>query len=228
MNLIHHHLGLGDHIICNGLVRTKAEMWGNVHVFCKQANANRVARMYEDDPRIDIVIIPKEADEYAYTSAYAAEKHANLLRCGFDLIQKMPGLNFDEVFYIGSGIPFAKRWDAFKIVRHHDREQEAISKLNPTSEPYIFVHDDPSRGFSFDVPNPHNLKIVKNDITICPFDMIGFFEGATEIHCMESSLKCLIESIPSIECRLYFHRKIREMPDGSASISRTRKEWIVV
>ena len=48
MILIHHHLGLGDHIVCNGLVRNliqKNQIYG---IFVKKHNVDNVMFMYKD------------------------------------------------------------------------------------------------------------------------------------------------------------------------------------
>ena len=44
---IHHHLGLGDHIICNGLVREFAKSY-NINLFCKSKNMYNVSVMFAD------------------------------------------------------------------------------------------------------------------------------------------------------------------------------------
>ena len=41
--VIHHNLGLGDHIICNGLVRcllNEGKYFSDVYIFCKEKNTN--------------------------------------------------------------------------------------------------------------------------------------------------------------------------------------------
>lgn len=228
MNLIYHHLGLGDHIICNGLVRSVVELLGEVCVFTKQTNLKLVRRMYEDSPQIKILEIPDHCNPTHYVNIYAKQNFANLLQCGFDQLYQMQNLNFDEVFYACARVPFNQRWDKFKIIRNYEKEQKVIKDLNPEEEPYIFVHDDSERGFILDVANPNNYKIIKNNINVCPFDMIGLLEKAQEIHCMESSFKCLVDSITSINCPLYFYKKIRENPHGITHISKTRKNWVII
>lgn len=43
-----HHLGLGDHIMLNGLVRHYAETWQEVVVFIMQNQKETVEFMYKD------------------------------------------------------------------------------------------------------------------------------------------------------------------------------------
>lgn len=231
---VHHHLGLGDHIICNGLIRSlvgsRAE---EVAVFVRDNNLPRVARMFDDESRIHLIPIPPEAcvtdvSNLQFVDSYMGSHEGNLLRLGFGQMSKAPQLNFDEVFYIFAGVPFDNRWTRFSIRRDFVEEWRVLSKLNPTGEPYMFVHDDPSRGFSFDPPNSSGLKIIRNDPTEDIFSMIGVLENASEIHCMESSFRCLIESIPSVNCPLYLHKMVRFANQPNPALSLGRKPWVEV
>ena len=55
MKYIYHHLGFGDHIICNGLVRHFKEIHGKVRVFSKHHNFENVKYMYRDDKDIEVI-----------------------------------------------------------------------------------------------------------------------------------------------------------------------------
>ena len=48
MKYIYHHLGLGDHIICNGIVRHFKEIHKTVTVFCRPNYFTNVEYMYRD------------------------------------------------------------------------------------------------------------------------------------------------------------------------------------
>lgn len=226
-----HHLGLGDHIICNGAIRTLAKEWSQVFVFAKNSNQKRVARMFSDDPKITILSIPNvqypnEAIE-SVTSFIRERNIPNFLMLGFDMVGG-GSMNFDEVFYACARVPFENRWSEFKINRYPVAEAAATNKLNPSGEPYMFVHDDPSRGYNFDPPNPNNLRIIRNDPSVDIFDMCGLLESAAEIHCMESSFRCLIEGLPNVKCPLYLHKRIRFEGQANPALSIGRKNWIEV
>jgi len=231
---VHHHLGLGDHIICNGLIRSLVGVRADtVSVFVRDGNLPRVARMFDNEPRIQLIPIPSDAcvtdvSNLQFVNTHMQTHRGELLRLGFDQMNKAAQLNFDEVFYIFAGVPFDNRWTKFYIRRDHTEEQRVLSKLNPTREPYMFVHDDPSRGFSFDPPNSRGLKIIRNDPTEDIFSMIGVLENATEIHCMESSFRCLIESIPSITCPLFLHKMVRFANQPNPALLLGRKRWVEV
>ena len=59
MRYVYHHLGLGDSILCNGLVRHFAEKLGKVSIFSKRHNYDSLKFMYRDEP--NITVIPVDA-----------------------------------------------------------------------------------------------------------------------------------------------------------------------
>ena len=64
--------------------------------------------------------------------------------------------------------------------------------------------------------------LVRNDISESIFHMGLLLERATEVHCMESSIRCMIESLDMKNTRLYYHNfRYPERPLGDA----TRQEW---
>lgn len=234
---IHHHLGMGDHIICNGLIRSllKKKSCEYIHVFAKENNSKNVSRMFDDDPRIEIISIPNNQTvnlqkEMSYVNEFIKKnKITNFMRCGFDDLGKFGNPKiFDQVFYLSANIPYENRWSEFKLRRDPIAEKKVLNKLNPTGDKYIFVHDDPNRGIEFNPKNPNNFKIIKNEPSENIFDMIMFLENAEEIHCMESSFRCLIDQLQDIICPLYFYTGVRPEGHGSKIFSGSKKKWIKV
>ena len=58
---IYHHLGVGDSLFCNGLVRHFAETYDKVYVFCFPHNLEKVSYMYRDNPNIRMVPMEEPA-----------------------------------------------------------------------------------------------------------------------------------------------------------------------
>lgn len=229
---IHHHLGMGDHIICNGMIRSLLEINSSITVFAKEQNYKRVQRMFDDDSRIAVISIPSNIDEVLYVNSVVKQHGiSNFIRCGFEIGYNLESMglvsNFDEGFYACARIPFEHRWTHFRLRRNRESEQKALNRLNPTGQPFAFVHDDPSRGFILNPNIPKELTVIKNDPTIDIFDMISVLENASEIHCMESSFRCLIEHIDTIVCPLYLHTSARpERRMGKFVLSSSKKNWI--
>jgi hypothetical protein len=56
MKYIYHHLGLGDHIICNGLVRSLIKSTENYKMFVKPHNLVTVSFMYKDLKNLSFLV----------------------------------------------------------------------------------------------------------------------------------------------------------------------------
>ena len=133
---IHQHLGLGDHIICNGLVRNIYQrITSNINLFCKPMYQESVSYMYRDT---DIKIIP--LDDHDIGPFLSNIDPKNILRVGHHHIMKyIQGTTFDHAFYKQVGLNFQKRWTDFYIKRDEAKEEELYQKINPPKEIKDFI-----------------------------------------------------------------------------------------
>lgn len=210
--LIYHNLGLGDSIICNGLVRHFAKD-RNVFVFCKTHNAPSVRFMFSDDPRIVCVDVEDDA---------ATDRVKILGNC--DVMRLTgSGHGFDRQMYEQAGVPFEQRWDGFYA------EWPRPNLIKPPAPPYMLVHDDPERGFVIppsvaplaDYP-PVSHAIHANRRSPNIFDWLAVLECAAVIHCIPSSFSVLVDSIGTHpEQKLFLHTSAR--PNGE--LPTYRKQW---
>ena len=53
---LYHHLGLGDHIICNSLVRHYCKLYDKIYLFVKSHNYESVKFMYHDLNNIEFIV----------------------------------------------------------------------------------------------------------------------------------------------------------------------------
>ena len=53
------HLGLGDHIICNGILRKLRESYDIVHMPVKNHNLLNVQDMFKDDTGIELISVSR-------------------------------------------------------------------------------------------------------------------------------------------------------------------------
>ena len=218
MIYIYHHIGLGDHFICNAIVRHYNEKYNGVRLFCKINNIATVSFMYRDISNIELIAVNNDDDVRNYIQK-------------FQIPLKIIGFNnwgtetFDETFYLMAGIPFNKRWDSFHIDRNYENEQKIIEHYKVVNKSFIFVHDDESRGYKIN-NNFLNNKIVVRPIigvttNIC--DYLGIIEMAEEIHCIDSSFRCMIDSIFINKVNKYFHYYARKPPLWETPKS---KNWV--
>ena len=206
---IYHHLGLGDHITANGMVRTIIKNYDRGFLFCKPSNFRNVSYMYRDLQNLRII----KMDDSQVRSFMAINPDHNYIIAGhapFWKILNSPGNKKDiqEIFYELAGVPFENKWSEFYIQRDLDREKEVFKKLGLREwDKYAFVHDDPSRRISKEIPQ---MKIVRpENRDFSPFDFLYTIENAQEIHCINSSFYCLIEHIGIDKDQMYIHEYVR-------------------
>ena len=206
------HQGLGDHIICNGLVRCLAEEHQTVSLIVsrskeKSKGTGMIEFMYRDNPNIKIVGIEEADIRKTYEKARANPKEYITVGYGYP---KQNNGNFDEWFYRSVNIDFKYRLEKFYIKRDLEAEEQIYNELT-NGEPYIFIHDDPTRGFVIQRERLRkDLKIIENDISINFFNYRKLFENAKELHLMQSGLYDFTNSIPLKKPNIFVHQYVRK------------------
>lgn len=218
MKYIYHHLGLGDHIICNGMVRLFHEKYKEIKLFCKKNNIENVNFMFSDLNNFELIPVNNDYDVIDYINKNNV--HSNLIKIGFSEMSKhQPPLTFDQAFYKIAEMDFSVRFDYFRVPRNYEMEDKVYNDLNPNNEPYIFIHDDKERGFQIDKNKINSkLKIIENNTKYGLFDMLKIIENAEEIHLMQSSIKDLINSYVFTKPKIFLHLYVRNYDDDADSL----------
>jgi hypothetical protein len=231
MFYIYHHLGLGDHLMCNSIVRIYAAQHKELTLFCKQHNVPSVSFMYKDLPNINISI---GDDDHAIKHLLTVPNEDKLI-IGFSHPGCMgpSGGSVDDMFYSHANISLEKRWTNFNVKRNLKTEIELFNRLGLKEQHYIFVHDDSGRGASINldlIKSPLPIIIPKKSTTDNIFDYCHIIEHAKQIHCIDSSFKILVEHLNTTR-NLFFHTypklKINSLSKGWG-IPTSKKEWINV
>ena len=137
--LIYHHLGLGDCIECNGMVRFYCEKYKKVQILCKKKYYEMVSYMYRDLNNLTISQIdeghePQQAAEIVskFNGEVIIAGHQNYFRNINYFKQKQYGPA--ESFYEIASVPWTCRNEKFHFDRDMLREKEVYTKLNPENE----------------------------------------------------------------------------------------------
>lgn len=213
MKYIYQHMGLGDHFICNGLVRKLINNDDTYIMFVKPHNIITVSFMYRDLKNISF--IPCYDDE---AISFLYEKPHDNIIIGFRNNLNIPGnriydnipdnLTWDEFFYYSHNIDFKYRWDLFILNRDIEKEMELYNKLNPNNDEYVLIHSKGSDNIDridYNVLDNKIKHIFVEKHTNNLFDWIGLIYNAKEIHCVESSFHHLVDSLDNLNCKLFFH-----------------------
>jgi hypothetical protein len=260
VGLMIHMLGLGDHVSCNALIRRliiEHKLEG-MYVCAWRQYGPTVRNMFSDDPRIQVVEIYSGGEYHAIRELIQTIKPYKLYLLGHE---STPGQTFDDImpkltevyrisyseaiqkyqyshknYYDFLGVDWKHRFISTYYDRNIQEESRVFDKLNPNHEEYVFVQDDPNRGFSFDnnklLELTGSTKIIYNDPSEEILDLGMIIQNAKQVHVMESSIRCLIETIPTEGVEFYLHHYIRNTErlvyDGKICHVETRKPWNVI
>lgn len=218
---IHHHTGLGDHFNCCGMVRYLSTEYESVHVITKQKYVNIVKYMYQFDKNIIIAEIPSEPWnlEREFANEYFKRNSIDeLLTVGHQYYpwgqEILKIKNPWEIFYDQLKLDYSIRTKYFIWNRDKQQENNIKNILNPENKKYAFIHEDKHRNLLVDRNLiDKDLLIIENPSDINPFFLYKTFIEAEEIHCIDSSIKCLLDLI-LIKPKLYLH-KVRDYAVGT-------------
>jgi hypothetical protein len=239
---LHTHLGLGDHIICNAIVRYFTKLYDRVYLFVFTRNLNDVAYMFRDLKNIKFLKI--DSGEYSaqfkvVESYRILDPNMNYLRIGYEYLQrpnKTPDLTAEQFFYEQVGLPWQERYNGFHIERNKEEEEKVYTYYNPKHEPYVFVHHDPHRNRAIDFKYilNKNIKVVEFNGKITDphpfrlFDHMKLIENAEECHVIDSSFKCLADSFLKDKKNMFFHRYTNFFGGVAREWTTSNKFWTIL
>lgn len=203
-------MGLGDNLICLGLVKTIAARHPDktFYYVCLKNYFHSVAWMLQDLNNV----FPLAVNSGREARQYADFKNASYLPIG---IMNVDIRQFDQSFYAQHQVPFSARWDLAKSPAGLNSES-LFQKLNPNNLPFILVcvKDSSGENYDLEVSNPSKCLVIQvcaatNNI----FDWVDLVLGAQEIHTVDTGFIHFVENTldPDTEKKLYFHR-IRKSP----------------
>lgn len=202
--IIHHHLGLGDHFVCNGLVNYICKISEEpIHLICKKNNIDTVKYLYSENNKITVIPIDS-LDEISEVNNYASRTNNKVLRIGFEHCDPK---SWDTSFYRQVDIDFIERYRFFKLPKQKPKNLVKVPDLS-----YILVHNESSEQ-KYELSIDTNLEVfyMNKEEGYHLLSYIDIITNAEEIHCVDSSIFHLIDSIPNITNKLYFHN-IRKLP----------------
>lgn len=205
------HLGLGDAIICNGLVRTLADRYSRVYLPAKYHNVCSVFWMFQDLP--NVTVVPVENDR---AMLFQAERHIpGVMGLGCWSAGGLRDRNhWDEQFYTDANVPFDQRWDAFDI--------PGVESEDTPRHPYAFLHHDPARGYR--IRQQPTIPIHEPRPMPHLFWNLDLLCNADEIHVIDSAYLNLAESVVTDAKRLVIHAYARH----ETGLPTLRKNWEIL
>lgn len=201
--ILYHHLGLGDHIICAGLVNYLSKNYKTIHIPVKRQNLKNVNYLYENNPSISTFIVDIEDDDIL---KYSKKHDLQILKIGF----KKRGKPFNSGFYKQLNMSYDISFNSFGYKRDVPKEENLYKHLcsvHSVNTSYGLVHAESSLGdANLKIRNKIPLIYIKRETDIYNniFMYTKLIEEAEEIHCIDSSFIHLVERCET-NAKLFFH-----------------------
>ncbi len=203
--IVYHHLGLGDHFICMGLVLELANRYAKecVYLPVKRQNFDTVRTLYSGAKNVRVFAVnAATADNEIY--GLARKRRARVARIGFGLHDPV---NWDRSFYEQVGLDFDLSWRRF-VPGDVEADSESLFRRLAPSRPYLLIHDAGSVGH-FDLRLPPSGERVFVQPHQNPSGLLAWtkiIREATDIHCIDSSVVHLVDRMPDVPGqRLFLH-----------------------
>lgn len=211
---------MGDHFVAAGIVRHYAHMCEKIYLPVTQTCFPTLSTLYSNQPNVQLEIITNREHWHQFAEAH------NLIKINHcDLRGKMIDnawctMLWDEQLYTLYQVPFSMRYLGFGLP-HHLPNSEKLAQQIVTNPKYILTHAEIG-------PRPHdplpidihywradaglepleNFQVIPitTQLSNNMLDYVDLIRNASEIHCVPSSMHCLVDSItPQTEAKLFFH-----------------------
>lgn len=227
------HIGLGDALICNGLVRELHARLGRLTLPALPKYQKSIEWMFGDLP--GVTVLPLLGFDEAADDLGLKRRHIDAVVDVTNYNNIAIGLlsgsalwrgrrTIDNGFYDQAGVPFAFKWSKFF-------HRKYPAQIVPPGEPYVFVHMDAERKYVFE---PQYAAKVPHVVTNLDWDVDNLFrlqevlERAEEIHVMESVFSNWIELMPDFRHRPMYLYDAKHMYGGPGFPVYRHKPWTVV
>ncbi|OHA26484.1 MAG: hypothetical protein A3C06_02815 [Candidatus Taylorbacteria bacterium RIFCSPHIGHO2_02_FULL_46_13] len=226
--LLRHQSGLGDHIICHGIIREYCKKYEKVSLFSTPQNYPSISFMYHDLKNLEII-----AKDEALVKEFIAlngSRYDEVKIIGFQYLDRQSGTPFEKQFYDIAGVAFTKKWDSFFVERDLQKETAFFNQVAPNSE-YLFLHEDAPRNYRIErkfIDKKYRTFSPDPALTKNIFDYCTIIERAKEIHVIDSSFMFLVDclSYENPKQKLYVHRYARENETWKLPI--LKKNWNIL
>lgn len=192
---IRHHLGLGDNIVHNGLVRKISFDNPNSEIYIpiKYHNFENVNFMFRDNNKINIIKVNNDLDVLNEIEKNKYDRVISTFLVGDFTIPY--DKYFDDAFYIKANVEPSVKKEFFHIERDLNREQEVYNELvsNRNIDDYIFLHEKMDMNVLIDRNKIRNdLPIIYAEKKYGIFELLTVMEKAKECHLVSSSFLSLM------------------------------------
>lgn len=218
------HLGLGDAIICQAIVKTYARQYCQIDLpidFRFEQSISMIYRQYSD---INFIKLNNENNQGYKQISLMINNYQNVLRIGFfsplynNIINKYKTLN--STFYIPARLPLETQWKIPVLSqRNKDRQIQLFKQYNIQEKQYVLIIQDENRYNQNGKRMILDRRYIVNDelpIVVLQyksdniFDNCYLLQNAKQIHTYDTAMTTVIDQCCEINPEIvYVHKYIR-------------------
>jgi hypothetical protein len=206
--IVHNRCGLGDHIICNGIVNHLSEN-NYVYLVCRAFTFETLRCLYKDNPNVELRTtrhLNLGVDHDRHVEQLAKELDARPFGIATHRVETA---RYQECMYEWSELPFEYRYSKFRLPTEIRGRQKLYERFRPKGK-YALVHYEGGNGTNHIKWDRHispDLEILEiRPKTSNLLDWIDLIIDAEEIHCIPSGPFHFVDSIWSqVKAKKVFH-----------------------
>jgi len=209
------HLGLGDSLICHGLVRALREQYRRVFIPCKPHNLPSVRWQFRDDSSVVVISADVAMADHLLKSWTETADNLGLGFYGKDFDPK----RWDVSFYEQAGVDYNARWDRFKVDFPGEWPVWGYENM-------VFRHDDPERNFIIREPTQTGKITILPSKTGTIFSWLPIMRDCVRFECIDSCFAILADQMETSATEFHLYPKPKAIaPHGPPTM--LRKPWII-
>jgi len=192
--LIKTHLGMGDHIVHNGLIRkiTQDNPEYQIYTCTKSINYKNVVYMYRDNPQITVLDVYNDSGLHNISKSNFFDK---IISTHFADGKKYDyETYFDDTFYMMTNLDPKVKTEYFYIQRDYVQENNVYNELvvKKGISDYIFVHEKSDYNIKIDRNKlEKDVPIIIADVKYGIFELLKVIEKAKSVNVISSSFLSL-------------------------------------
>ncbi len=206
--VVHHHLGLGDSIICNGIINYLTSALNiTVYLPVKENYLEMMSFLYIENKKVKIFPVKNETRDKDIEN-FSERNKLDILKIGFDKVKKD---EFNKSFYKQLDLPYEYTHEYFLLPQNKTLNNELKKHLydyyNIKGTSHTLVHNESSlKKYELNILDAENVIYInkESDIFGNIFLYTDLIMSAKEIHCINGSFLHLVERIKT-PSKLYYH-----------------------
>ncbi|MAR64500.1 MAG: hypothetical protein CMB83_01015 [Flammeovirgaceae bacterium] len=228
--IVYHHIGLGDIVICNGMVNYISTLADTLYLAVDKKFENQAEYLYSENLNVKIISdIPSGINDLSnFVETFASENDLNILKIGWDAYSnRFLNPPFYKAFYKQLKLPYKYSYKFFEQPTYSDSENMLtrhlidVYKIKPQKKIKLIHNEASDKIYSLNLDTNNGIFVTKDsDIFNNIFLYRDIAKKVNEIHCINSSFIHFIDRIET-DADLYYH-------NVRGSKLRLKKNWKVI